>query len=384
MQQQNFEQYNKSSDLKRDDNTLNREDPTSQDMGIGITKVDKNKIESFKAENKPMQDFWMLTGAVVQVYSINFALKFGLFEHLEKINDFASLKDILAALKISMPERRLLDWLDQLYVHGFLERAGLAEFSKYKLSDYSRKYFLLSSEDSYVYVYLQHYSILKNFENTEKLIQSGKYKDSYASLTSNEECMRVTNAFQNRANKLNFERLFDNVDFTQFKSVVDIAGRGGCLARKFAKRFPNVEYICYDDKAWKKIQTETIEKCGEFPSNIKFEYGNPLDKIPESDCIIVPEVLPWLNCKHKNTLEENLFKSLKVGGKLILIENITSEERNVDDCGLTSSFFTMMVGSEGHANSFKELSEALKKHGFKDVSLLEKGYGNCAIIFATK
>lgn len=385
MQQQNISQ-NKDfqGDLKRDVNSINRDEPISQNTGIGYTKLDLNKVQSFQTENKPMQDFWILTGALVQIYSINFALKFELFEHLNKFSDFATLKEIKEALKISMPDRKLIDWLDQLFVHGFLERAGLLEFSKYKISDYTRKHFLKESAESYVYVYLQHYSILKNFESTEKLIQSGKYKDSYANLVKNDECMRITNAFQNRANSLNFDRLFDNVDFNQFKTVVDIAGRGGCLARKFAKRFPNVEYICFDDKEWKKIQQESTLKEGEFPSNIKFEYGNPLDKIPEADCILVPEVLPWLNCEHKAKLEENLYKALKAGGRLILIENITSEERNVDDCGLGSSFFTLMVGSEGNASSFKELSQCLMKHGFKDVSLMDKGYGNCAIVFATK
>jgi len=331
-----------------------------------------------------MQDFWLMTGSLIQIYTINFALKFGLFEKLAEINDFATLKDILAALKIEMPQRRLLDWLDQLFVHGFLERAGELEFAKYRISDYTRKYFLLNSEDSHVYTYMQHYALLKNFESTEKLIQTGKSKDAYANLVKNEETMRITNCFQFRANEPNLDVLFNDIDFSRFGKVVDIAGRGGCLARAFAKRFPATEYVCFDDKEWKKIQNESIKLKGEFPSNIKFEYGNPLDKIPESDCIMVPNVLPWLNCEHKNKLEENLFKSLKAGGSLILFENIISDERNVDDCGLSSSFLIMMAGSEGHAVSLKELTSALNKHGFQNVRRIEKAYGNLAIVVATK
>lgn len=178
--------------------------------------------------------------------------------------------------------------------------------------------------------------------------------------------------------------MFDEIDFSKFKRVVNVAGQAGYLAKEFAKKYTNVEFINYDDKAWKKLQDETAQKCGAFPSNIKFEYGNPLDKIPEADCIIAPAIFTWLSCDNKKKLGDSIFKALSAGGQLVILENVTSENRDRDDCGLKNSFLTLATGVQGFGASLKEHTECLQKHGFKDVHQVAKGKGNVDIIVASK
>lgn len=352
--------------------------------GIGNVKEDTNKWESFKHASKPMQDFWIMTDNVMQVYAITLALKFNIFEKLAELKSGTTAKDLASQLSINIPARRFVDWLDQLYVHGFLEREGVLEDAKYRNSAYTEKYFLKDSEHPHYYTYLKNYKLLSSFNELESIIPSGKFKDSYSNLLASEDTMRVAAAFNWRANEHNFELLAKNCDFSKFKTVVDISGKNGCLSAYLAKQFPNVTFISFDDKKWEKLQKEIAQKKGDFPSNLKFEYGNPLTKIPEADCILVPELIQYLGTEDRKKLGDNLYAALRENGKLIILENVTSEERNIDDCGLKASFMTVMLGIEGYAASLKEHQQCLSKHGFKDIDIGFKGDGNMVAICASK
>ena len=331
-----------------------------------------------------MQDFWMMYDNMLQTFALQFALRLNIFEKLVTFKEGASAKELADSLSLKLPERRFEDLLDQLFVHGFLERSGLLEFAKYKISDYTAQYLLKDSPKSHFYTYQKLHEMIIDYESSEKSIQSGKFKDSYSELLKSEEVMKIASCFHARAERINWDIMFNKVDFSRFNRVVNVAGQAGYLSRDFAKRFPNIEFVNLDDKKWKNIQNETIEKHGAFPSNIKFEYSNPLDKIPEADCIIVPNISNYLSYDNKTKLSDNLFKSLKKGGLLVILENVTSENRDVDDCGLKQSFSTLCLGIEGFATSFEECQKCLMKHGFKDVQELAKGAGSVDIIIATK
>jgi len=378
--QQKIGEFN-NSDLKQA-TTSNQAAPKF--WTIGNVKEDANKWKSFDASTKPMKDFWMMTDNILQVYAIQFALKFEIFEKLNELKDWTSAKNLISALKLGLPERRFEDLLDQLFVHGFLERKGVLESAQYKISDYTAQYLLKASPESHYYTYLQHHELLKDLMDAEKAIQTGKFKDSYAELLKSEEMMRIVACYQCRANKSNWEIMLDEIDFNQFKRVVNIAGQAGYLAKAFAKKYPNIEFVNFDAKEWKKIQDETAKKCGAFESNIKFEYGNPLDKIPEGDCILLPNIITWMSCENRMKLAENLFKALKSGGKIVILENVTSENRDRDDCGLKQSFITLIAGTEGFGESLKEHEACLKKVGFTNVEQIAKGKGNVDIITANR
>lgn len=387
-QQTNFD-ANLHGDLKQTENIDSHHDNAGNThkkafWTIGNVKEDENKWQSFEAEDKPMKDFWVMYDNMLQIFALQFALRLNIFEKLATFKEGVTAKELKDALSLKLPERRFEDLLDQLFVHGFLERQGLLDYAKYRISEYTAHFLLKDSSDSHYYTYQKFHELIKDYADAEKAIQTGKFKDSYSELLKSEEMMRIASCFQARAGKLNWDIMLDQIDFSKFKTVVNVAGQSGYLAKEFSTRYSNVEFINFDDKAWKKLQQETEQKCGAFPSNIKLEYGNPLDKIPEADCIIVPNVCVYLGVEDKKKLGESLYKALRPNGMLVILDSVTSENRDVDDCGLKQSFSTLCLGIEGFATSFKECQECLTKHGFKDVHQLAKLKGNNALIVATK
>lgn len=386
----------KTGDLKpfhiQDKNVESMNQPGFSDLkaglytGIGIVKEDMNKWESFKHCEKPMKDFWIMTDNLMQIYAITLALKFEIFEKLAEESGPVSVKDLLLKLSFKLPERRFVDWLDQLYVHGFLEREGVLESARYKISEYTRKYFLKSSHNSYVDVYLSNYCVLSKFQQLEKNLPSGKFESAYKEMMKDEENMRRCADFYYKTNIPNFDLLIKYVDFSKYETIVDLAGKTGCLGMRIAQSNPLINVISFDDPKWEKIQKDEIKKRSiHLPANLRFEYGSVMtDKIPVADCVIIPQKGQWASSEEKEKLAKKISDSMKPGARLIIMENVISEERNVDDCGLKQSFYMLMNDFDGVDVSFTEKKDALIKHGFTNIELIAKILGNTAIISAIK
>jgi len=227
--------------------------------------------------------------------------------------------------------------------------------------------------------------MLSHFGDTESILKSGKLMESQSYITKDEERMSRIASMDYYMHNRNWDILFDSVDFTKFKTVLHLYGRSGCFARAFARKYPNVEIISFDDKKWQNVQKIKVDKRGPFPSNVKLEFGNPLDKLPEVDCIIMTHDSSCLECTDSCKLGKNIHDSLRQpNGELIILDNFVSEERNIDDCGLKMSFCNLMKGKQGHVRSLTDIKLALGRLDFKDVSLCEKEFENLCCVIATK
>jgi len=369
-------------DISRESGSTQGTQPYS---GMGIVRENKSKWEDLNKLDKPLQAFVVSANSLIDIYAVNLALKFGLFERLSQNQDLVPIKEILSTGDFKMDHRKLMDWLDILYVHGFLVREGVLEAARYGISDYTRKYFLKNALDSYVNTYLIHHNLLKRITDLENLLPTGKFVNTREEILKDEQTMRSWEELYYKINRDNFDRLIESVDFSQFKRVMDISGKSGYLCKKIAMKHPNIEVICFDDKRWKPLTDDTQKKFGPFPNNLRFEWGNLLtDKIPEADCIIVPKTFSFLNTDDKKKFEDIIYKSLMKGGKVIVMQNVISDKRDVDDCGLKHSFALFINGFDGYDCSVEEYQKCLVDHGFRDVQVVATLPGDVAVISATK
>jgi hypothetical protein len=283
-----------------------------------------------------------------------------------------------------MSDRHFFDFLDQLFVHGYLEREGLLEEALYKNSNYTTKYLLGEEDTSYAGVFSNIYCSLSHFSEYENFIQGGK-ELLYTDQVYKDECS--TKAFADlycKSNEFNFKNLINNVDFSRFNRVVDIHGCVGMLAYEIKRTFQTCEVVSFDNKKLKSLCEEKMKTYG-IQGEIKYEYGDLLkDKIPDCDCVIAPFTFMWYSKEHKGQIAQMIYDQLAEGGTFIFMEDLVDEERERNSCGLKHSFCLSVHGMEGYAKSYSECQECLGKLGFKDIQHIKKSCGYADIIICRK
>lgn len=341
-------------------------------------------MEGIELFERPMREFFELSYGVEKTFSIVLALKFKLFDAIEELGDKAYVKDILKKLKFKTEMRHFYDFLDQLYVNGYLNREDLKEDARYINTDYTKKYLLTSSPYNYANIYDNLYRYIKKFDFMEKEFPNGKTHHFSEDIYNTEEDYKAYYSYFYKTNEMTFEHLLEKVHFPKYRRVVDLHGGNGTLSMSIKRKFPQCEVVSFDNKKCKEC-VEMKLKGNEMFNAVKLEFGNILsDKLPTSDCFIAPHILVHFNCENKKKACKNIFNSLDSYGDLLLVENLTDENRNKDNCALKMSFMLGAMGDQGAAHSFEEWKSCLTSVGFKDVRRIDSGELPSAIIVANK
>lgn len=360
-----------------------------------VDQPEGNHLEGIQKFERPMQDYFRMADGLSQVFVINLGIKYGLFDAIEQCGDRCSVDDIISKTGFKTPKRHLIDFLDQMLVHGLLEREGLLEQAKYRLTEYSRKYLLKSSPSHYNYVFLNLDRYMKKYQNLEKTFPSGKTEHLFDDAYSNEEDLKCYMEYFYKSNEFNFDYLLEQINFEQYERVVDIHGLKGLLAAKIKKRYPKCEVISFDNDKLKSC-AETYIKGHNMQDNVKLEFGDFRSKgifsslfgkgglKSDCDCVLAPHILMHFGYDNKKRVLEGIFNSLRKNGELIIMENLIDENRTKDSCGLKISFIFSMMGYEGYACSFNEYKKLLTEAGFGDINYISHHEGFSDLIIAKK
>lgn len=109
--------------------------------------------------------------------------------------------------------------------------------------------------------------------------------------------------------------LADKVDFSTSKTIADVGGGVGVVAKLLAERFPKKRFIVFD-------RPEVIDSLGRVDvSNIRFLGGDFFQPMPFfADSILLARVLhDWPDREAKMILE-NCYRVLPVNGRLFILE----------------------------------------------------------------
>jgi len=107
--------------------------------GVGLhERQDIIHLEGAERFERPMQDYYRYADDISRIFAINLGLKTKIFDTIEDLGEKNFVNDIKNQLSLKTNDRHLIDFLDQLFVNGLLEREGILENARYRNSEYTR------------------------------------------------------------------------------------------------------------------------------------------------------------------------------------------------------------------------------------------------------
>lgn len=141
-------------------------------------------------------------------------------------------------------------------------------------------------------------------------------------------------------------------DFSSFETVLDVGGAEGRLLRMIKEKTPKVKATLFD-QSFVIDQARTADK----ENQLEFVSGNFFEKIePVSDCVILKYILHNWNDQDCITILKNCRKSLKPGGKLLIMEMlINDKDPQVFEKSLDIVLLTVWGAKERTKEEFEDL-----------------------------
>ena len=265
--------------------------------------------------------------------AVGTACKLNLFDNLQEAKDAKQL-----ATELSLNEEKLLLLLNALYNADYLDKKD----DYFKVNSLSE---LLTDNnpESLKYACLnwsgEH---LTAWQNLDFSIKTGKSsfeeifrKPFFDYLNDYPEKLHAYHKAMYQYAKDDYKTLPELIDFSKYKTVMDVGGGYGAVLENIKNKNPNLDCILFDLP--KVIENVTIP-------NMKKIGGSFFDKIPkQTEVIILSRVLhDWNDVKAKLILK-NCFEALPKGGTLYVIESCSDKIKI--DLSLLSLNMTAMCES---------------------------------------
>lgn len=292
--------------------------------------------------------------------AVSTACKLNLFDNLQEPTTAKQL-----AKKLSLNEDKLLLLLNALYNADFLGKN--AEF--FKINSLS-EFLIENNPESLKYACL-HWSAehLNAWQNLDFSITTGKssFEEIYGLpffdyLNKNPKKLHAYHKAMYEYAKDDYKTLPDLIDFSKYKSVIDVGGGYGAVLEIIKKKNPSIKCFLFDlEKVVKNIATQNIQKIN----------GNFFDKIPnQSETIILSRVLHDWNDEKAGIILKNCFKALPNNGTLYVIENC-ADKINIDLSLLSLNMTAICESYERRSTEYIALSENAGFHFEKATKLNE-------------
>ncbi|KAF2283289.1 hypothetical protein GH714_043660 [Hevea brasiliensis] len=125
--------------------------------------------------------------------------------------------------------------------------------------------------------------------------------------------------------------------FEGLKSLVDVGGGTGTVAKAIAKAFPQLDCIVFD--------LPHVVAGLQGTDNLKYVGGNLFEEIPPSDAILLKWILHDWSDKECVKIMKQCKEAIKgrEGGKLIIIDMVIGSRKKDKDAMETQLFFDMLM-----------------------------------------
>lgn len=270
----------------------------------------------------PLLDFTECNAVLTKVMTLSIALKMKLFEILEKSGKEMTAEEIRDKISPKTHVKHVMSILEKLHFHDYLDKFRESPHSKYKNSKYTKKYFLIDSEESFVSSFKGIDRYLKRFQTCEKKMSDGKFENLVTELyQSKEETSNFVEYFL-KVNQRNFENLLEIFDFSGYNDVLDSSGKNGALASMIKSKHPELNLTSFDHPMLEEFAREYL-KAHKMSNDVKLLFGHIREaEMPECDVIIAPHILQFFFEDDKKEILLKMFESIRKEGYLIILENL--------------------------------------------------------------
>lgn len=317
------------------------------------------------------------------------ALKLGLFTLLGQ-NKKMSAKDIKNALNLKCTDRHVYDLLDALTAFKLLNREGLLETATYSNAP-DADTFLDKNKPSYCGGMLEMlnnrlYTFWGNLEEGlltgEAQNEAKRGEDFFGLIYQDQNKLREFINAMTGIQMGNFIALAQKVDFSKYKTLVDIGGSAGLLSIMVAKNQPHMTCTTVDLPPVEPIARDTIKQ-HQLSDRVKTQNIDFFtDDFPKADVITMGNILHDWDEEKKLMLMKKAYAALPPGGAFIAIEAIIDDERKQNAFGLMMSLNMLIETATGFDYTFADFTRWAKSIGFKSTSILQlTGPSSAALAF---
>ncbi len=135
----------------------------------------------------PLIDFTECNAVLTKVMTLSLVLKMKLFEVLENSGKELIAEEIRDKISHKTHARHVISILEKLHFHNYLDELRDSHDYKFPNSKYTKKYFLIDSEESYVSSYKNIDRYLKRYQTCEKKMIDGKFENLVKELYQSKE-----------------------------------------------------------------------------------------------------------------------------------------------------------------------------------------------------
>ena len=275
---------------------------------------------------------------------------------------------------LGLHNRGYIDFLDALVALGFLERTGLGIDAIYTNTP-ETDFFLDKNKLSYLggMLEMSNNRLYRYWDNLEEGLKTGKpqnelknsnsenqFYDIYANKESLAEFQNAMSGLQMGA----FITLAKKFDFSNYSTFCDVGGGNGSLCIQIALNNQNMICTNFDLSAVEELAKTNIRSFN-LSSRVKVVSGDFFkDELPESDIIVMGNILHDWNEEEKLLLMKKAYDALPDGGAFICIENIIDNDRNKNVLGLLMSLNMLIETKGGFDFTFNDFDLWAHRTGF--------------------
>ncbi|XP_022152376.1 trans-resveratrol di-O-methyltransferase-like [Momordica charantia] len=345
-----------------------------------------DNIELLKAQ----AHVWNHAYRYMDSMSLKCAVELGIPDIIHSHGEPMSLSNLVGALHIQPFKAHCLGRLMSLLVHsGFFVQTHDENEQEVKYTLTSTSRLLLRHNTPFEHISLLllifNKAMMASYETMSSWFRSTDERHSCAFETTNDKSVWDYVAQEpDFSNILNKAMMYDSQligrvvtrecrrVFKGLKSLVDVGGNRGFMAKAIAEAFPHITCIVFD-------LPHVVDNLQQTTENLNFIAGNMFEaKIPPANAVLLKWVLhDWNDEKSIKILKncKDAIPSRAEGGKVIIIEMVTEnqiEDKESIETQLCEDVFTMSVvtGRERNESEWKNLFLAAGFSDYKIISML--------------
>jgi hypothetical protein len=272
-------------------------------------------------------------------------------------------------VRLGLHERGLADFLDALVVLGLLTRYQ----GRYAATEATRRH-LVPGRPTYIGGFLNRANTvlypawgnltaaLRTGEPQVPSAQDGEFERMLSEPRQQAQYLRMMDAVNTQLAPL----LADAVDWSRFRSLVDVGGARGNLAAHLVLAHPHLTATVFDLPVMAGPLAEHMAELRP-PSAVAFVGGNFfVDPLPAGDLLVIGHVLHNWSPEERQLLVKKAFAAVNPGGALLVYDAMLDDEPT-DLARLVVSLNMLLVTKGGSEYPATECRRWLADAGFVDV-----------------
>ncbi|XP_042562389.1 acetylserotonin O-methyltransferase 2, partial [Clupea harengus] len=280
---------------------------------------------------------------------------------------------------------RLLDVLVGIEILEVEHTEGTAHYSSTDVSNlYLAKASPKSLHDMIIY---NSQTIYPLWNNLVDAVREGKNqnektfglssKDIFSAIYRSEEEMLKFMGLMNSTWAIDGHDIVTAFNLSGFKSMVDLGGCSGALARELAREYPSSTVTVLD---LPKVVQTAKQHFTESGCTVEFQEGDFFEgDLPPADLYILARIIhDWKKDKCEKLLKK-IHSSTSPGGGVLIVEAMLFESRRGP---ITAQLYSlnMLVQTEGKEHPPSHYTGMLTQAGFKDVQVCRTGKSYDAVL----